>query len=563
MSWELKRKYRDRLLRERGYVRKIWGECLRICLAYPSSYPVGMSNLGVHAVYRLLNDFPTVLCERVFLPDAEEEGFYGRSLPLFSLESQRPLRDFDIIAFSLSFENDYPGVLKILSLGCINPRRSERGEEEPLIMAGGIAVTMNPEPLADFIDLFLLGEAEGVLPSFVRCLLDLWKVKRNKQEILVELQRCVEGVYVPELYRVEYGGDGKIKKFFPVDKSLPEQVRRPYASDFNLCSAAQAIVTPDTVFSDMYLIEVNRGCRRGCRFCAAGFMYRPPRFRRWGSLEGVVSNGLSVVNRVGLVGTAVSDHPDLVTMCRFILNSGGRIAVSSLRVDALKAEMVELLAEGGVDTLSLAPEAGSQRLRDLVKKDITEEHVLQMADTLLEYGILNLRLYFLLGLPSEREEDVEDIVRIVKILGGNSKKKEGKELRFRKITVSVNYFVPKAGTPMQWFPLDNVRKTEKKVRYIESALTGRREFDVRPMPVREAYIQALFSTGDRRVGEILWAVHNGESWGKALRRASFDVDFFVYRFKDKEEFLPWYFIHHGVEKSYLLEEMEKIMVLIG
>lgn len=545
-------------------MQKIWGECIRICLAYPNSYPVGMSNLGVHAVYRMINNFPDVLCERVFLPDYDEEAeFQRKSFHLFSLESQRPLRDFDIIAFSLSFENDYPGVLKILSLGSISPRRSDRGEEEPLIMAGGIAVTMNPEPLADFVDLFLLGEAEGVLPSFLKWLLNLWKVKKNKREILVELQQHVEGVYVPEFYRVEYGGDGRIKKFFPVDKTFPEQIKRPYAIDFNLSSAEQTIIAPDTAFSDMYLIEVNRGCRRGCRFCAAGFMYRPPRFRRWSSLEGAVSRGLSLINRVGLVGTAVSDHPDLARICRSILDRGGEIAVSSLRVDALKTEVVELLAAGGIDTLSLAPEAGSQRLRDLVKKDVTEDHVLQMADVLLESGILNVRLYFLLGLPSEKEEDVEAIVRLVTILADRSKKKEGRELHFRKITISVNYFVPKAGTPMQWFPLDDVRTTEKKVRHIECALAGKGPYDVHPMRPREAYIQTLFSMGDRRAGEILWAVHNGESWGRALRRASFDPGFFVYRPKDKREFLPWHFIHHGVEKPYLLEEMEKIVDLMG
>ncbi|HQK80131.1 MAG TPA: hypothetical protein PK621_10570, partial [Syntrophales bacterium] len=380
MSWAIRKKFRELLNREDGYEKKSWGSALTICLAYPNRYRTGMGNLGFQTVYKLLNRQSAVICERVFLPDpGDEASFSPGPLPLFSLESQRPLRDFDIVAFSLSFENDYPHILEILSLGGIPLLAEERTAGDALVIAGGICVTMNPEPLADFFDIFLIGEAEAILPDFLTALHRHREKGDKKEELLLGLQRDVPGAYVPRLYAVNYHDDGPIAAMIPVAPSLPRKIGKKWAPDIQDLATESVIMAPDAEFGTMYLMEISRGCSRGCRFCAAGYLCRPVRFRRRENLQGAIVRGLTKGKKIGLIGTAVSDHPQLMEICRDILAGGGQIGAASLRLDTLSPDLVALLKQGGIKTPALAPEAGSQRLRDLIRKGISEADITEAA----------------------------------------------------------------------------------------------------------------------------------------------------------------------------------------
>jgi len=561
MSWRLKKKYHDLLAGESGYWKKVWGDQLTICLAYPNVYRTGMSNLGYQTIYRLLNEDPDIVCERVFLPDPGDEVFFSSgSLPLFSIESQRPLRDFDIVAFSLSFENDYPHILTLLEMGGIDPVAANRDMQDPLVVAGGIAVTMNPEPVADFFDFFLLGEAEEVLPECLRVLSEHRKQGRNREACLHALQASVPGVYVPSCYDVRYAKDGPIESFRPRHSEFPQKIIKRWVGNLNAFTTDQAIIAPDMALGNMFLTEVSRGCGRGCRFCAAGYLYRPPRFRRAGMLEASLLKGLEKVNRIGLLGTAVSDHPDLVRICRTILDRGGQVAVGSLRLDQLKGELIGILKEGGIETFSIAPEAGSQRLRDLIRKDIREEQIIEMAHALLEQGIINIRTYFMIGLPTETDDDIQALIDLVEKLSRITVKEGNHETRFRRVTISINQFIPKAATPLQWYPLDRIENARNKIRRIKASFQKQTSLRLQAESPRANYLQSLFSLGDRRVGQMLLACHRqGRNWSRTFKEAPLHPDFWVYRPKPLQEILPWDFIDHGVRKSHLVEEYQKTL----
>jgi radical SAM superfamily enzyme YgiQ (UPF0313 family) len=555
MSWALQRKYRDLLDREEGYQRKAWGNVLTVCLAYPNHYRTGMSNLGFQTIYGLINRRQSFLCERVFLPDpADMAAFEGTSAPLFSLESQKPLAEFDIVAFSLPFENDYPHILTMLQMGMIPLLSAERGQRDPLVLGGGIAVTLNPEPLADFFDCFILGEGEETLPSFLSLFEHSRRCGLARKELLACVQKNVPAAYVPGCYEITYKNN-RIENRRPVDSSFPERITSGSVKDINAFVTEQSIMTADTEFGDMFLVEVSRGCRRGCRFCAAGFVYRPARFRHRACLEPALKGGMERGKKIGLMGTAVSDHPELMSLCRSVTERKGMVAIASLRMDRVNGEMVCLLKDAGVETVSLAPEAGSERLRTVIRKGITEDHIFRAVELLAEYGIVNIRLYFMVGLPTETDEDIEAIIRLVfniKLQGGRKKRP------FRLITLSINQFIPKPATPFQWHPLADLKTVRKRIQRIERALGKEKSVKVIHDTPRQNYIQALLSLGDRRLGRILLAVHeNGGNWSQALKEAEVDPDFTVYRPKGTDEVLPWDFIDHGAKKSFLKREYEQ------
>ncbi|MBA4396588.1 MAG: radical SAM protein [Syntrophus sp. (in: bacteria)] len=558
MSWTLKEKCRERLARESGYRKRAWGGRLAVCLAYPNTYRAGMSNLGFQTIYALLNRDEHVVCERVFLPDpGDEQMFEPGQAPLFSLESQKSLTEFHIVAFSVSFENDYPNILKMLALAGIPLSAEERGERHPLIAGGGISVTLNPEPLCDFFDLFLLGEAEESLPEWMRRYKLMIRSGLSRKEVLFALQQGLEGVYVPALYRVLYHEDQRIRSREAVDAALPVRMKKRWVKDINAFLTEQEIAAADTELGTMHLTEVSRGCQRGCRFCAAGFVYRPARFRSEPVLQASILRGLTAQKKIGLVGTAVSDHPDLKRICRQILGQAGKIAIGSLRLDRLDTETLTLLKEGGIETVSLAPEAGSQRLRDVIRKGFGERQILDAVAALVDHGILNIRLYFMVGLPTETDADIDALIRLVEaikmqILGVGTGKKP-----FRRLTVSVNQFIPKAATPFQWRPLEPIRRVQKKIRLIEKAFRRDPAVHVIHDIPKWNYVQALLSLGDRRVGKILLRVHReGGNWPHALKTAAPHPDFYVYRQKDPTEILPWDFIDHGVSREFLLKEAQ-------
>ncbi|MCX5844933.1 MAG: radical SAM protein [Deltaproteobacteria bacterium] len=535
MSWKLRKKYNDLLANEEGYQKKIWGELLTVCLTYPNYYRTGMSNLGFHTIYSLINHQSSFLCERAFLPDPEDEAVFTLgSIPLFSLESQTPLTDFDIIAFSVPFENDYPNILKMLNIAGIALSAGERRETEPIIIGGGVSFTLNPEPMADFFDLFLLGEGEEVIPEFLNIFENSLHLGLNREELLYRIQQEIEGAYVPKYYIVTYKANHLIEKIEPANASLPEKIRKRWITDINTFTTDQCISPPVAEFKELFLTEVSR----------------EPSFIR----------GISGQKKIGLLGTAVSDHPDILSLCRYIMNNKSKVAIGSFRLDRLDSKLVSLLQESHVETVSLAPEAGSQRLRNVIHKGITDEHIFNAVELLIEHGIVNIRLYFMVGLPTETEEDIEAIIDTIKKIKHHTMKCSAGKRSFRRITLSINQFIPKPVTPFQWHPLEDINVIRKKIRKIESAL--RKESSVKiihDLP-KWNYIQALFSLGDRQVGKILLSAYkNNGNWPKSFKEVNVNPDFYVYRHKSTEEILPWDFIDHGISKQYLFAEYMKAM----
>ena len=560
MKWKQKKKYETLLARERGVVKKVWGTCLTVCLAYPNLYRIGMANLGFQAVYKIINEIPSLLCERVFLPAGDDAEYAAGAVELFSLESQKPLRDFDVLAFSVSFENDYPAILKMLDSSGIPLKAKDRSGGHPLVIGGGVALTLNPEPLADFFDVFLAGEAEETLPGFAQMLAEALPSGPGREILLASLQKKMPGVYVPSLYEVHYFPDGRICSMTSRREGLPERIRAAPVKNLDAFCTTEVVSSPDAEMADMFLIEVNRGCPHFCRFCAAGHVYAPPRFRSYEEITRAIDHGLKAKNKIGLIGTAVSDHPDLAKICRYIVDRQAQVGIGSLRLDKINESVVDMLKAGGIETVALAPEAGSQRLRDLLRKGITEEDILQAARCLIDRDISNLRLYFMVGLPTETDEDIDAVIDLTKIIQHTALAHTKGKRKFRRITLSVNQFIPKPHTPLQWCPLADVQDVGRRIKKITHAFRRDKQINVIAGVSKWAYVQALLSLGDRRVGEILAAVHrlNG-NWIRALKEVTINPDFYVYRQKDLNEFLPWDIIEVGLPKKALIKEYQKAL----
>ena len=555
MSRGLKEKAEALLAAERGTVFKARGADVEVALAYPNTYHVGMSNLGVHQIYSVLNQRRDTACERVFLPGEEDLPEYGRSgMRLFSLESQRPVRDFDILAFSVSFEQDYVNVLEMLRLAGISPEKADRTSGDPLLVLGGICSFFNPEPLADLFDVVIVGEGEEVAGEF----LDVYKANRDKgrQELLRAL--CtIPGVYIPEFYEVTYNDDGTIRERRPLRPEAPAIIRKRSVADIDSRPAATVILTPDTEFSDMHLAEVTRGCGRHCRFCMAGYIYLPPRNLSAREGQAQARQADERCGKIGLVGSALSDYPAIDDLCSSIQ---GSLSVSSLRADSLKPGLIERLAKSGHKTIAVAPEAGSERLRKVINKGVTEADILRAADLVFGAGIPNLKLYFIIGLPTETQEDVDAIIALAERVREVQLRHARRAGRIGRITLSVNSFVPKPFTPFQWEPMEAVASLNRKQRSLDKAVKRIGNMNcIHDLPKWE-YVQALLSRGDRRIGKLLRAAHEaGGDWKAAARKLGMDMDSHVARRRAFNEVLPWDFIDIGVRKEYLRNEHHRAL----
>jgi len=562
-SWKLIQKAREILEKEKGTVRKPWGGKISICLIYPNSYHVGMSNLGFQTLYHLLNLEEDIVCERTFLPDPEDLTTHQQTqTSLFSLESQKPLCEFDLLAFSISFENDFLNILSLLDLARIPLESSHRETGHPLVIGGGVSVFLNPEPLSEFFDLFIIGEGEEVMVEFLEVYRRTFTGRSKKEDLLRKLAG-VEGVYVPKFYQVTYKEDGKIDAMDP-DPGFPPKVKRRWIREIDRFSTRSTLFTPDTEFKEMALVEVNRGCPRGCRFCAACFLYHPFRSRSLSVLESLSKEGLVEEHRIGLTGTAVSDYPHLLPLCQNILSQQGRISLASLRVDAISDPLVQCLGESKVQSVAIAPEAGTERLRKVLKKGYSEEDILKSVDLLSDHGLLQIKCYFLIGLPSETDEDVKAILHLARRIRHQILSRRKGEKGKWNIVLSVNPFIPKPATPFQWLPLQEVNQLKRKLKMIQKGLKGEKGMEMIHDLPKWAYVQALLSKGDRKVGKILMAAHTSQGdWSRALRETNFNPDFYVYRKRDLDEIFPWDFIDHEISKETLKKEYLKAMEEAG
>ncbi|MRR34924.1 radical SAM protein, partial [bacterium] len=523
------------LAQEEGSAPKRRGGKLTVCLVYPNRYTVAMSNLGFQAVHALLNAEPDILCERAFLPDADDLREYRRSgTKLLSLESQEPLSSFDIIAFSVSFESDYLNIPVIFDLVGIPALASARTTSHPLVMGGGAALFLNPEPVADFLDLVFVGEGEAILPA----LLDRIRAEGIGDRVpFLAGVAALPGIYVPSLYVTEYDGPRVVSRRAP--GGAPEQVARCWMADPDGRATVSEILTPGTEFSDMYLVEVSRGCGRGCRFCAAGFIYHPYRQRSLEAVKAAVAEGLAHRRKIGLVGAAVSDFREIGELCRHILVEGGTVSVSSLRIDRLDEGMIEVLKASGHKTVALAPEGGSQRMRDIINKNLTEEQILAACDLLIGHDILNLKLYFIIGLPDETMEDLEEMALLVGKIRERVIATARKNKRLGEIILSVNPFVPKPFTPFQWCGMEEISSLEKKLKYLQQAVGKLSNVRLIAESPKDAWLQAFLSRGDRRLSGFLLCAAELGNWKRAAREFEPDADLMVHRNIPLDEMLPW------------------------
>ena len=496
MGWDEERANRQRLAREKGAIIKDWGGKISVALVHPSLYSAGMSSLGFQTIYGFLNKFPRVVCERVFYPESAHQQVVGT-------ESSRPLMDFSILAFSLSYELDYVNALDILRRSGIPLLSKDRDEKYPLIIAGGPCVISNFEPLAPFFDAFGLGEAEALLPSFLECFQTYIHAPGN--ELLLNIS-SVPGFHVPNI--------------------TTGKVMRQWVKDIDTFDTTSVVLSPDTELANMFLIEAERGCERGCRFCLAGQAFKPMRYRSAERIVRSAYRGLELTRKIGLVGAAILDHPQIEKVVTEIVEKGGQVSCSSLRGDALTERLVKALVKGGERSLTIAPETGSDRLRALIGKDLSNEDILKAAELAAAHGIRQLKLYFMIGLPGEEEQDIEEIISLVvkvkEIVRGRAQDCH--------MVLNIGPFIPKKGTPFFRHPMARPELLNSRVGKIKAALRPQ-DVEIKPESIHWCQIQAVLSRGDGTISAALSRVKKNtiKDWHTALEESRVDVDYWAHQ----------------------------------
>jgi len=559
-SWEQRERALSTLSKEIGYSRKPHGNRLRIALAFPNTYWVGMSNLGFQTVYRLFNAEDDIVCERFFLPPKQELAeLVAARAPIVTLESQTPVGDFDVIAFSVSFEWDYVNVLTLLHMAGVPAYAAERTDRHPLIVVGGAVTFVNPEPLAPFADVIAAGEGEMLVPALGRA----FSAATGRPELLRLLSR-ERGFYVPSFYEPQHAPDGSIAGYTLTDTSAgdggaPLPVRKAALKTTDAVDPpATSIFTPDTEFGSRFLVEVVRGCANLCRFCWAGYNYLPVRAFPADRILELAERARGHANRVGLVSIALCDHPEIDRILARLLELGYAISPASLRLDDLTESIVRTLRESGERTITIAPETGSDRLRRVINKTVTNDEILDRADLIFASGIENLKLYYMIGLPTETDDDLVAIRDLTLQLRDRMMKHAKRRGQVGRIIGSVNPLIPKPGTAYQWMPMEDPAVVDRKIKRLRSLTAGIDNVYFNIKSERHAYFQALLSLGDRRVAPVIAnAEQNGQNWRAAVADAGIDADFYIFRDRSRDAALPWDIIDGGMKSAFFHAEYDK------
>jgi len=516
---------------EHGAIVKKGKGLIKAALVYPNTYKAGMSSLGFQTIYRLANQIDFLACERIFLPDPKQKAQKPKSV-----ESGLSLDKFDIILFSISFENDFLNIVQLLDKAGIPLRSPDRNHTHPLVIAGGVACFLNPEPIAPFIDAFLLGEAECLLENFFNAFLK----KSNQKDFLNTLEEKIPGAYVPALHS---GTD-------------PFKIKVQYLENLDTVTTTTSILTSDTAFKDTFLIETLKGCPHGCRFCSAGFIYRPPRIYPAKNIYAAIDEAIGKTDRIGFVSSAIADHPNITEICNYGLEKNFRLSFSSLRADKLTDELIGALSGSKVKTATIAPEAGSKRMRNIINKKLEEEDILFAVQQLIKAKILNLRLYFMIGLPFEQEQDVQAIVDLAKKIKSVFLEASRKNKKIGTITLSINPFIPKPGTPFQWAAMEKEKTLKQRVNIIKQGLKKVANVTVNFESLRKAKVHALLSLGDQKIACIIESALT-KGWTLAMKQQKEYCDSIIYEEKAIDALLPWDFLDNRIKKEFLLKEFKK------